>query len=199
LKDLYDENTDEVEKIKDNIQKLIFYLAEEIREREEKTSEYKMRLYHSEYQGIAIKYSLGKNNFVVTPSIFGSIVSKAKNYVKIIDPWANIGTLQTLSKMPENMSIKLLTPEKIEKEKRFKKTYKDVRKSRKIEARKGDLEKVKFRYIISEDTIWRLGYEAKGKITSQLLRDRKSKEKTIKFFDSKWKKAKPIISIKSSK
>ena len=188
-------------KIRDVIQDLIFYLCEKIRLEEKDPKKYRKRKYemqvnNPDYQGITVIRTpgfFGGEYYTVAPSTFGAIVSKAKHYIKVVDPSATEKeTFEALVRVPSKVKIKVLIPDKTSEDKRFKKTLKNIKEKTagNISFLSSDLGDLKDRVVITRKTVWR----ATGKEWHTLVevKDRKKKVALEKFFDEKWGHAHPI-------
>ena len=186
-----------LQKIRGVIQDLIFYLCEKIRLEKKDPKKYKMQLNNPVYQGITVVGKpgfMGSEFYTAAPSIIGAIAPKAKNYIKVVDPWATEKeTFETLVKVQPKVKIKILISDEIGKGKRFKKTWKEVkeRTAGNISVLSCDLNNLNNRIFITKKRVWRAA--KKGWHTLVEVKDRKKKEAVEKSFDKKWDHAHSII------
>lgn len=188
-KRLSQENLEEVTSLRRSIQELIFHLVEEINARKEDPNRYKIKLHNEDYQGV-LKRSSVFGGALFVPSIVGIIVSSAKRYVRIIDPYASFDVLQILSRASRDLEVKLITSKRMEKTRRFPEACDWLRRKKKFDCRFYDLDDLENKYIISDEHIWK--QSSKEKMWSDLSKDRKSKEEFEQEFEMKWQRATPL-------
>lgn len=190
-----------LQRIQEVIQDLIYYLCEKIRLEEKDPKKYKKRKYemqvnNPDYQGITVIRKpgfFGGEYYTVAPSIVSAIVSKAKRYIKVVDPWATEKeTFEALVRVPSKVKIKVLIPDKTGEDKRFKKTLKNIKEKTagNISFLSSDLGDLEDRVVITEKRVW----HATGREWHTLVevKDRKKKDALEKSFDKKWDHAHPI-------
>jgi hypothetical protein len=181
-------------KIRDVIQNLIFYLSEKIRQEKDpekyKKKKYEIQVNNPDYQGITVIRKpgfFGGEYYTVTPSIIGAVVSKAKRYIKVVDPWATEKeTFEALIRVPSKVKIKVLIPDKTGEDKRFKKTWKNVKEKTagNISLLSSDLSDLKDRVVITKKRAWRAAKREWHTLVE--VKDRKKKVALEKSFDEKW-------------
>jgi len=188
--------------IRDVIQGLIFYLSEKIRLEEKDPDKYKKKNYeiqvnNPDYQGITVIRQpgfFGREYYIVTPSVIGAVVSKAKSYIKVVDPWANEKELfEALIRVPSKVKIKVLIPDKTGEDKSFKKAWKNLKEKTagNISLLACDLNNLNNRVVITKKGAWRAAKREWHTLVA--VKDRKQKEALEKSFDKKWNHARPII------
>jgi len=128
-----------------------------------------------------------------------NLLKEAKEYVKIIDPYVDEETLDTLLSVPKETSILLLTAflGGEDREKRFIKLCQRFRAERpKFNIGKCDPRLIHDRFILTHGKGWSIGTSIKdvGKklsIITELLDNTRGQIET--FFDELWKKSKDIM------
>ena len=194
--------SEKLPKIRDVIQDLIFYLCEKIRLEKKGSEKYKKKKYEMkvnspDYRGITVIRTpgfFGGEYYTVAPSIVGAIVSKAKRYIKIVDPWATEKeTFEALFSVDPKVKVKVLISDKVGAGKRFKKAWKNVkeRTAGNISFLSANLGDLKDRVVIAKKRVWRA--TGKGWHTLVEVKDRKKKKALEKSFDKKWDHAHPIV------
>jgi len=186
----------ELQKVKGVIQDLIFYLCEKIRVQGKDPKKFKIELSDPDYRGITVVGKpglIGSEYYTAIPSIIGALVSRAKHYIKVVDPWATEKeAFEALFKVNPKVKIKALIPDEIGKNKRFQKTWKTIEEKTagNISLLSCDLNNLNDRVVITRKEAWRA--EKKGWHTLVQVKDRREKEALEKAFDEKWAKAHSI-------
>jgi len=183
---------EKLQKIRIGIQDLILHLCEIIMLEEKDPKKYEMEVCYPNYQGTYIVRAKsgfwGSKVYKAVPSIAGWIVSKAKGYVRVIDPRPTGEVLNALRIAPPELEISLLTSNEMSKDKRFRRTCIQVKNARtgKFDAAACDLGDLNNRIMIAKNKAWC----AKEKEWDTITEIPSAKIRTLKeSFEEKWKKA----------
>jgi hypothetical protein len=135
-----------------------------------------------------------------TQKLLEDVLSDAQVYVKIIDPWVSVETLDPLFVIKNDVMIKLLCSNTGgKKENRLIKTVKKFKIEKPyFTIKKAVKEEMHDRWIISEKGIWSLTQSIKDigrKDTIAFIApsSNQTKKRVELFFDSLWSKAKNLI------
>ena len=186
-----------LQRIRRAVQDLIFHLCEEIRSERRDPNKYKMQLSVPDYQGIVVVRSpgvFGSEYYTVIPSVLGAVLSRAKRYIKVVDPWATEREIfAALLKVSSKVKIKALIPDEIGENKRFKQTWRKVKEkaAENIDILSYDLNKLNNRIVITEKKAWLAA--RREWYTLVEVKDRKKRDALEASFDEKWKRAHPVI------
>ena len=183
-------------KIDEIIQVLIFHLCDKIRLENKNPRQYKLKLENPDYKGIMVIGKpglLGGEHYTAFPAIIGAIVAKAKDYIKIVEPWATEKEVfESLFKLGRRVRIQVLISNEIGESRRFRRTWGTIRdrKARNYEVLSTELGELNYRLAITKHKLWKA--EKKEWESLKEVKSRKEKEKLEKAFNQKWKEGKSI-------
>lgn len=186
---VYDEFSEEKIKVRKTIQGFIIYLSRKINNVKEDINNYQVELNYGDYIGIQVKKKLGKNRFLVVPSMLGTIVSSAKNYIKIIDPWADLVLLSFIAKVSPKIPVKLIMSRKKFTGKRITSACLWLKRKKNFEVHVDEVDNFDdkdHRYVITETNMWKSDSKRKDRNWSVYNRDYGKRRRFEKFFDKWW-------------
>ena len=190
-------------KINEIIQDLIYHLCDKIRLEKKNPKKYKIKLESPDYQGIMVIGKpglLGGEHYTAFPAIVGSIVAKAKDFIKVVEPWATEKEVfESLFKLGRRVKIKVLISDEIGESTRFKRTWGSIKGKTmgNYEVLSTELGEFIYRLVITKNRTWKA--EKKEWESLKEVKNRREKEKLVKTFDQKWKKGHLIKPFKEKK
>ena len=190
-------------RVRDLMQDLILLVCNKLRIEKKDPRKYRMKLDEPDYRGIMV---IGKPSFfggdyyTAFPSIVGAVATRAKEYIKVVEPWATEKEVfESLFKLDPSMQIKVLISDEIGESERFRKTWSTVREQAvgNFQVLCCKLDELSYRLIITKSEAWR----ATGKEWETLVdvKDLEKKQALEKAFDEKWKDAQPIRPLEKKK
>jgi len=186
---------DDLEKVRSEVQSLIYYFCDRILVENKKPDIYNMDLFFYDYYGISVlgrKGFFGAKYYNTLPSVIDAIASKTSKYIKVIEPWAEERALyESLLRIDPKIDKKVLIPKKKLEEKKFKNFWKkNEERLRRIKILMNDIDKIDQRIVLTNFKTW----QTKNKDWHTLNEVKNSmKRKQLEMtFDKIWKTAKPI-------